>query len=146
MSTSLTAQRLPDELSSSPMVTALCPAALSTRTGRTSSTCREDEPGSSDVASVVDDAVVRFHLHPDVSLTVFRSGPIGKEKGEPLTSLPGQLLSLDEEAWIVVGSGGEHLVRFDLAELFNLDRQTSYTVRFRVEGFGKSTLVLPAIP
>ena len=87
-----------------------------------------------------------LHLHPGVSLTVFRSGPGGKEEGEPLVPLQGRMLSLDDEAWIIVGSGEEHLVRFDLAQLFDLDRQTCYTARFRIEGLGKSTLVLPAIP
>jgi len=85
-----------------------------------------------------------LHLHPDVSLTVFQSGSDARGKGESLEPLQGRVLSLDEEEWIVVASGEEHLVRFDLAELFNLDRQTGYVAEFEVAGFGKSTLVLPA--
>lgn len=85
-----------------------------------------------------------LHLHPGVSLTLFQSTPGRKEKGGGLVPLQGRMLSLDEAAWIVVGSGEEHLVRFDLAELFDLNRRTGYTARFRIEGFGESTLVLPA--
>ncbi len=85
-----------------------------------------------------------LHLHPDVSLTVFQSGPEGKGKGEPLAPPQGRELSLDEEDWIVVASGEEQLIRFDLAEVFDLYRQTGYVAEFEVKGFGNSTLVLPA--
>ncbi|NVM56799.1 MAG: hypothetical protein HWN51_01575, partial [Desulfobacterales bacterium] len=67
-----------------------------------------------------------------------------KGMGEPLAPLQGRVLSLDEEAWIALASGEEHLVRLDLAELFDLDRQTGYVAEFEVKRFGKSTLVLPA--
>jgi len=43
-----------------------------------------------------------------------------------------------------VASGEEHLARFELSQLYNLDRQAGYTVEFRVVGFGRSTLQLPA--
>ncbi len=85
-------------------------------------------------------------MHPDVSMTVSLSGPGGKVSGKALERIQGRVLSLDEEEWIVVASGEEHLVRIDLAELFNLDRQTGYVAEFEVKGFGNSTLVLPAIP
>jgi len=87
-----------------------------------------------------------LHLYPDVSLTVSLSGPRGKVRGKALAPLQGRVLSLDEEEWIVVASGEEHMVRFDLAELFNLDRKTGYVMKFRIEGFGKGNLALPAIP
>ena len=87
-----------------------------------------------------------LHLYPDVSMTVFQSGPEAKGKGEPLAPLQGRVLSLDEEAWIALASSEEHLIRFDLRELLDLNWQTSYVVKFRIEGFGKGTLALPAIP
>jgi len=85
-----------------------------------------------------------LRLHPDVSLSIFKSGLRGRMQGKPLSPQQGRLLHLDDEEWIVVGSGEEHLVRLSLKELFDLDKQTSYTVQFQVKGFGKSTLVLPA--
>ncbi|MFC1543440.1 hypothetical protein ACFL4K_02740 [Candidatus Neomarinimicrobiota bacterium] len=85
-----------------------------------------------------------LQLHPDVSLTVCRAGARGRVTGSPLASIPGRVLSLGDEEWIVVASGEEHLVRLDLAELFDLDRQTEHKVEFQIAGFGKSTLALPA--
>lgn len=85
-----------------------------------------------------------LHLHPDVSQTVFQSGPEGKGRGEPLAPLQGRVLSLDEEAWIALASGEEHLIRFDLRELLDLNWQTGYAAEFQVTRFGKGTLALPA--
>ena len=88
-----------------------------------------------------------LHLYPDVSLTVLQSGSEGKGRGESLEPIQGRVLSLlDEEAWIALASGEEHLIRFDLRELLDLDRQTGYVMKFRIAGFGKGNLALPAIP
>ncbi len=85
-----------------------------------------------------------LRLHPDVSLSVYQTGADGKPIGEPLQPFDGRILYLDEEDWTVVGSGEEHLVRLNLADFFDLNRQTSYIVEFHVAGFGTSMLMLPA--
>lgn len=87
-----------------------------------------------------------LYLHPRVTLTVQAIPPEQRSKPVAVAPVVGRTQKLDDQDEIVVQSGEEYLVSFNLEELFNLEKQTQYEVQFQVRRYGKSTLTLPPIP
>jgi len=81
-----------------------------------------------------------LYLHPRVQLTV-RYRPAGRLfGGVDIPPLAGKVLPLDKDANMVVQSGEEYLAPIDLEEIFPLEPQRRYEVRFRIKGYGRSSL------
>ncbi|UCH10159.1 MAG: hypothetical protein JSU61_13320 [Fidelibacterota bacterium] len=88
----------------------------------------------------------KIYLHTDINLQVTTSAGRDNKIAEPLPPVPGRMVDLDEDDVMIVASGEEYQVRFDLRAIYDLKMQTDYSVTFQMEGFESSTVVLPATP
>jgi hypothetical protein len=87
-----------------------------------------------------------LYLHPDINLRVTPSVGKNKKIAQPLPPVSGRLVKLDEDDVMIVASGEEYQVRFDLRAIYDLKMQTNYLVTFQMDGFESRTLSLPAVP